>query len=102
MSFRQIVAAIGHTHDVMSIGKLIGVSDHLVDQYVHVLVGVALTKIGILLSNDDVWVFSIAFDGSTHSGTVFFDLRICISVKGILYNFHLIGMPHFGRHTADL
>ncbi len=30
MSFRQIVVVIGHTRDVMSIGKLSGVSDHLV------------------------------------------------------------------------
>jgi hypothetical protein len=67
-----------------------------------VLVGVALTKIGVLLSSDDVWAFSIAFDGSTHRGTAFFDVWICISVKGILYNFHLIAMPHFGRHRADL
>jgi len=66
------------------------------------LVGVALTKIGVLLSSDDVWVFSIAFDGSTHRGTAFFDVWICISVKGILYNFHLIAMPHFDRHGADL
>jgi len=47
-------------------------------------------------------VFSIAFDGSTHRGTAFFDVWICISVKGILYNFHLIAMPHFDRHGADL
>jgi len=30
MSFRQIAAIIGHTRDVMSIGKLSGVSDNLV------------------------------------------------------------------------
>ncbi len=102
MSFWQIAAAIGHTRDVMSIGKLSGVSDHLVGQYVRVLVGVALTKISVLLSSDDVWAFSIAFDGSTHRGTAFFDVRIRISVKRILYNFHLIAMPHFGRHTTDL
>ena len=89
MSFRQIAATIRHTCDVMSIGKLSGVSDHLVSQYVRVLVGVALTKIGVLLSSDDVWVFSIAFDGSTHRGTAFFDIRIRIYVKGIIYNFHL-------------
>ncbi len=86
----------------MSIGKLSDVSDHMVGQYVRVLVGIALTKIGILLSSDNVWAFSITFDGSTHRGTAFFDVRIRISVKGILYNFHLIAMPHFGRHTADL
>jgi hypothetical protein len=86
----------------MSIRKLSGVSDHLVGQYVRVLVGVTLTKIGVLLLSDDVWAFSIVFDGSTHRGTAFFDVCIRISVNGILYNFHLIAMPHFGRHTADL
>jgi hypothetical protein len=47
-------------------------------------------------------VFSIAFDGSTHRGTTFFVVRIRIFVKGIIYNFHLIAMPHFSRHTTDL
>ncbi|KAH9558971.1 hypothetical protein CY35_06G034900 [Sphagnum magellanicum] len=102
MSFRQIAATIGHTRDVMSIGKLNNVSDHMVGQYVRVLIIVALTKISVLLSSDDVWAFSIAFDGSTHRSITFFDARICISVKGILYNFHLITMPHFNRHIADL
>jgi hypothetical protein len=86
----------------MNIGKLNGVNDHLVGQYVRVFVGVTLTKIGVLFSSDNMWAFSIAFDGSTHRGTVFFDVRIRISVKRILYNFHLIAMPHFGCHTADL
>ena len=102
MSFRQIAAAIGHVCDVMSIGKLSSASDHLVGQYVPVLIGVALTKIGDLLSSDDVWAFSIAFDGNTHCDTAFFDVRIRISVKGIIYNFHLIAMPHFGHHTTDV
>ncbi|CAK9230675.1 unnamed protein product [Sphagnum troendelagicum] len=102
MSFQQIAVVIRHTRDVMSIGKLSGVSDHLVGQYVRVFVGIALTKIDVLLSSDDVWAFSIAFDGNTHRGTAFFNVRIRISVKGILYNFHLIAMPHFGRHTANL
>ncbi|CAK9202398.1 unnamed protein product [Sphagnum troendelagicum] len=101
-NIKRFQLIIKHTRDVMSIEKLSGVSDHLVGQYVPVLVGVIMTKIGILLSSDDMWAFSITFDGSTHRGTVFFDVRIRISVKGILYNFHLIAMPHFGRHTADL
>ncbi len=102
MLFRQIAAVIEHTRDVMSIRKLSDVSDHLVGQYVCVFVNVALTKIGVLLSSDDVLAFSITFDGSTHHGTAFFNVRIRISVKGILYNFHLIAMPHFGHHTTDL
>ncbi|CAK9216861.1 unnamed protein product [Sphagnum troendelagicum] len=98
MLFQQIAAVIAHTCDVMSIEKLSGVSDHLVG----VLVSVALTKISVLLSSDDVWAFSIVFNGNTHRGTAFFDVRICIFVKEILYNFHLITMPHFGRHIADM
>jgi hypothetical protein len=74
----------------------------MVGQYVRVLISVALTKISVLLSSDDVWAFSIAFDGNTHRSIAFFDVHIRIVVKGILYNFHLIAMPHFDRHTADL
>jgi hypothetical protein len=86
----------------MSIDKLTDMSDHQVGQYVRVLVGAALTKIDIMLSSDDVWAFSITFDGSTHRGTAFFDVHVRISIKGILYNFHMIAMPHFSHHTADL
>ncbi|KAH9536202.1 hypothetical protein CY35_17G095900 [Sphagnum magellanicum] len=96
----MIMTVIGHTRDVMSIGKLSVVSDHLVGKYVRVFVGVALTKIGVLLSSDDVWAFSIAFDGSTHHSTAFFDVRIRIFVKGILYNFQLI--VNYVNHQADL
>lgn len=33
---------------------------------------------------------------------VVFDVRSRISIRKIFYNFHMIAMPHFGCHPADL
>jgi hypothetical protein len=41
------------------------------------------------------------FDGSTHRGMTFFDVRFRVAVDGVLYNLHMIAMPHFDRHTAN-
>ncbi len=54
-----------------------------------------------MLQHEDVWAFSLSFDGSKHRGTTFFDVRIRIALSGLLFNLHLIAIPHFGRHTAD-
>jgi len=62
---------------------------------------VTLQKIAFLLQHEDVWAFSLSFDGSKHRGTTFFDVRIRIALGGLLFNLHLIAIPHFGRHTAD-
>ncbi len=45
-------------------------------------------------------MFAISFDDSQHCGQTFFDIRIRVSVNGVLHNLHLIAMLHFDRHTA--
>jgi len=101
MSFKQVAIAIGHVQRTLSSAKLIGINDHIIGQYIRVLVVVTLQKIAFLLQHEDVWAFSLSFDGSKHRGTTFFDVRIRIALGGLLFNLHLIAMPHFGRHTAD-
>ncbi len=43
---------------------------------------------------------SLAGDGSTHHGQLFFDLCVRICFHGWLFNLHLVTIPMFDRHTA--
>ena len=82
--------------------KLVGLNDHMVSQFVRVLVGANLQTISNILSGREVFAFSIAGDDSAHYyETSFFDIRIRVGVDGVLYNLHLVVVPFFaGRHTA--
>ena len=100
LSFRQTAAAINSAHRVCKIAKLAGLNDTIVGQWVRMLVGGCLQQISNILADPEVWAFALAFDGSTHRGTSFFDIRIRFGFRGVLYNFHLIALPQFDRHTA--
>jgi hypothetical protein len=84
MSFRQMSGAIQHAKDRTKMSKLSSINGMIVGQYV----------------DDMVWAFSLAGDGSTHRGQLFFDLRMRICLKGKLLNLHLVAIPMFDRHTA--
>jgi hypothetical protein len=101
MSFRQTAKTIESAQKRTNVAKLLGVNDYMVGIFVRILVAVCLQKFSDLLDRDEVWAFSFGFDGSTHRGTSFFDVRFRICVAGILYNFHLIALPMFDRHTSD-
>ncbi|RQM20667.1 hypothetical protein B5M09_011946 [Aphanomyces astaci] len=100
MSFRQTAKAVGMTHRTCNIAKLAGLNDTIVGQWVRILVGGYLQQIANLLADDDIWAFALAFDGGTHRGTTFFDVRIRFGFRGVLYNMHMIALPQFERHTA--
>ena len=101
MSFRQAASAIEHAKVRTKTAKLSGCNDHMIGQYVRVLVAVCLQKFSTILARPDVWAFSIAFDGSTHRGTSFSDVRLRVCVDGVLQNFHLVALPMFERHTSN-
>ncbi|BBN02960.1 hypothetical protein Mp_2g19640 [Marchantia polymorpha subsp. ruderalis] len=80
--------------------KLSGISDHMMSQFVRVVVAVDLQFLSKILSRSDVWAFLIACDGYSHFGISSLDIRIRLSVEGVLYNFHLVLVPFYDRHTA--
>ncbi|PTQ32361.1 hypothetical protein MARPO_0099s0002, partial [Marchantia polymorpha] len=88
--------AIDHTSSGLSFRqtaanpKLSGISDHIVSQFVRILVAVDLQFLSKILSRSDVWAFLIACDGSSHFGISYIDIRIRLSVEGVIYNFHLV------------
>jgi hypothetical protein len=100
LSFRQVATTIEQTKNTCKIAKLGDLNDTIVGQYVRILVAHALQVVSNIMASDDVWAFALSFDGSQHRGTTFFDVRIRVGVNGVLYNLHLIAMPHFDHHTT--
>jgi hypothetical protein len=72
----------------------------MLGQFVRILVAANLNTFSTVLSQPQVWAFSIAGDGSTHWGVSFFNVRIRLCVVGVLFNFHLVVLPFFDRHTG--
>ncbi len=102
MSFRQAAAAIKHAKDHTKTATLSDMNDLIVGQYVRVLVGDNLQDISDLMGDLSVSAFSLGFDSSTHFENSFFDLHVRICFKGRLCNLHLVGLPLFDRHTAEI
>jgi hypothetical protein len=99
LSFRQTSRVIDqHRHQTKN-ARLAGLNEHIVRQFVRILVAVNLNTISNVLSQPQVWAFSIAGDGSTHWGVSYFDVRIRLCVAGAIYNLHLVVSPNFDRHT---
>jgi hypothetical protein len=101
MSFRQVARAIGETQRLTKLAKLRGLTASMVGQYARVLVGSGLQKLADILQRDDVWSFALAFDGSMHRETSYFDVRVRLAISGVLCNLHLVVLPQFDRHTAN-
>ncbi|RHY20746.1 hypothetical protein DYB36_011168 [Aphanomyces astaci] len=78
-SFREVASAIQHAKIRTHTAKLTGAND--------------------LIS---VWAMSLAGDSSTHRGQSFFDLRVRVCFGHKLYNLHLVAIPMFDRHTAEI
>jgi hypothetical protein len=100
LSFRQAAAVITQHRNRMKNVKLMGISDHMVGQYVRVLLAVALQLVSNVLCNTSVWAFSLAGDASTHQGAPLLDQRIRVCFNGVLMKLHLALVPFFQRKTA--
>lgn len=100
LSFRQTSAVIGQHKDEFGNARLRGLNDYEVGKMVRVNVGANLQVLSDVLNDDEVWAFSLAGDGTTHYGVSYFDIRIRLCVRGVLFNVHLVCVPFFERHTA--
>jgi len=81
-------------------GKLVGLNDHIVNQYVRVGVAINLQRILGIMSSPRVWLFMLATNSSTHQSMSYLDIRICVCSNGSL-ELHLIAVPFYDRHTAE-
>jgi hypothetical protein len=100
LPFRQAAAVITQHRNRTKNVKLMGISDHMVGQYVRDLLAVALQLVSNVLCNTSVWAFSPAGDASTHQGTPLLDQHFRVCFNGVLMNLHLVLVPFFQRHTA--
>ena len=100
LSFRQTAEVMSQYNEVFGLAKLVGVNANEVGKMVRINVAANLQGISDILSDKEVWSFSLAADGSTHQGTSFFDVRLQLCVRGYLYNIHLACVPFLERHSA--
>jgi hypothetical protein len=66
LSFRQTFAVIDQHKEAFGNAKLVGLNNHIVNQYVHVGVAIDLQRISNILSSPRVWSFALAADSSMH------------------------------------
>ncbi|KAH6576888.1 hypothetical protein BASA60_004335 [Batrachochytrium salamandrivorans] len=101
LSFRQTTTVMTQYQNACKIPKLAGINDHMVGQFVRILLAVGLQVMSDVINHPFVWAFSLAADCSTHMGVPLLDQRIRVCVHGVLYNLHLVLVPFFERHTAQ-
>jgi hypothetical protein len=80
--------------------KLMGLNNHMVSQFVRILVVANLQMIFKILSQPRVFAFSIVGGSSTHYKSSYFDIHIQVDVNGVLHNLHLVIVPFYGRHIV--
>jgi len=81
--------------------KLVGLNDHIVNQYVRVSVAINLQCISNILSSPCVWLFALATNSSTHRSMSYIDIRIRICPNDSLESLHLIAVPFYNLHTVE-
>lgn len=97
-SFRMAARMMKCVREESGIAMFGGCSDVVASSYIRVVCAASLQILSDSLSK--IWAFSIAFDGSTHQGMSYLDVRVRFVVKSVLYNFHLMAIPLFERHTG--
>jgi len=100
LSFRQTSKVIEQHHSTTKNAKLNGLNDHMVSQFVRILLVVSLHIISDVLTDPAVWAFSLAADANIHLGVPLLDQQIHVCVKGMLYNLHLVLVPFFKQHIV--
>jgi hypothetical protein len=100
LSFRQAAALLMQHRNRTKNVKLMGIIDHMVGQYVRVLLAVALQLVSNVLCNTSVWAFFSGGRCVNASRDALLDQRIRVCFNGVLMNLHLVLVPFFQRHTA--
>jgi hypothetical protein len=96
LSFRQTAAVITQHQNLCKNSKLAGLNDHMVGQFVQVLLAIALQSMSTIMNQKHVWAFSLATNANSHRGLVsLLDQCIRICVEGVLYNLHMVLVPFF-------
>ena len=71
----------------------------IASNYMRVLCAASLQILSEALNN--VSGFSLALGTSTLHGMSYLDVRILLTIKMIVYNFHLLAIPLFDQHASE-
>jgi len=74
--FRQTAVVITQHRNLCKNSKLAGLNDHMVGQFVRMLLTVALQSMSTIMNQKHVWSFSLAADASSHMGVSLLNQRI--------------------------
>ncbi|RLN52538.1 hypothetical protein BBJ28_00023408 [Nothophytophthora sp. Chile5] len=97
-SFHMAAALVNDTKEETGIGRFGGCSDAVAARYARYVCAASLQDLSMHLGG--VWAFSLALDCATHQGRSYTDVRCRFSLLGRLFNFHLLAIPLYNRHTA--
>ncbi|KAH6600274.1 hypothetical protein BASA50_002450 [Batrachochytrium salamandrivorans] len=99
-SFRLAARMVQLVRDESGLSVYGGCNDLMASNYTRVACAVCLQVISDVLGKLNG--YSIALDCSTLHGMSYLDIRVRFTLHGILYNFHLLALPLFDRHTGEL
>ena len=98
-SFRMETNMVQLVRDESGLSFYSGCSELLTSNYVRVACAVSLQILHELLQS--VAGYSLALDSSTLHGMSYLDVRLRLTIKMNVYNFHLLAIPLFESHTGE-
>jgi len=99
LTFCQTSTIIDQHKEVFGNAKLVGLNDHIVNQYVRMGVAINFQRISNILNSPHVWLFALAVDSSTHRSVSYPDIQIHVCPNGSLEKLHLIAVSFYDRHN---
>ena len=100
-SFRFVQRSIARMKSQGSLSYVGSISEADIAKFIQCLTAISLQYISELISSDDVWGYSIAFDAGSNHGDSFVDVRVRFYKRGKIHNFHLLAIPLRVRHTGE-
>jgi hypothetical protein len=98
-SFRMASRMVQLVRDESGLGICGGCRELIASKYTRFACAVDLQILSEALEH--VSGFSIALDSSTLHGMSYLDVRIRFSLHDVIYNFHILALPLFDRHTGE-
>ena len=101
LSFRQVELTLNAFKARTGFAKIGCINDTGIVNNARVLCGINMQMISQILNSSHTWAFSLANDSFTHYERSYFDNRIRIYRNGDIFNFHILAILMFERHTSN-
>ena len=98
-SFRMASCLMDCIKDESGMSVFGGCSDVVASNYTCIVCVHSLQILSDIMQQ--TWAFTLAFDGSAHQGMSCLDIQTKFHLNGCLFNFHLMAIPLFEKHTGE-